>query len=61
MIKGDLTYYVDPINGSDDTGTGTTGAPYKTVQKVIDKLPDVNNDSLTITIVGTSITWVEKY
>jgi phage minor structural protein len=58
--KGDLTYYVDPINGSDDTGTGTTGAPYKTVQKVIDKLPDVNNDSLTITIVGTSITWVEN-
>jgi phage minor structural protein len=58
--KGDLTYYVDPINGSDATGDGSTGAPYKSIMQVINLLPDVNNDKITITIVGTSITWVEN-
>lgn len=29
------TWYVDPVNGNDSTGSGTLGAPYKTIAKLI--------------------------
>ena len=31
----DLTVYVDGTNGNDTTGTGTSGAPYKTISKAL--------------------------
>lgn len=31
-------YYVDPLNGSDSTGTGASGAPWKSTQKALNTI-----------------------
>ncbi len=35
-VFGANQYYVDGVNGHDDTGTGEPGNPYKTIQKALD-------------------------
>lgn len=35
------TWYVDPATGDDSTGTGEAGAPFATIQRAIDEIPQV--------------------
>ena len=44
-----ITLTVSP-SGNDDTGTGTSSAPFRTIQKAIDALPDCNNLGVRYTI-----------
>jgi phage minor structural protein len=56
---GDLTYYVDPINGNDAHGGLSSTDAFKTIQRAISKIPMLNPYTITINIVGTGITFVE--
>lgn len=38
-VDAALSRYVDAAAGSDDTGDGSSGSPYKTIQKAYDSLP----------------------
>lgn len=44
-----ITYYV-ATTGSDTTGDGTSGLPFKTIQYAINKLPQVINHTVTINV-----------
>ena len=53
QTKADVDYYV-ATTGSDTTGTGTSGLPFKTIQYAIDKLPQIINHTVRIFVaVGT--------
>lgn len=57
-----VTYYVDGTAGSDTTGTGTSGAPFKTIQFATDKLWDLCKGKLNHDCniyVKESITYAE--
>ena len=47
----DITYYV-ATTGSDTTGDGTSGLPFKTIQFAINKLPQIINHNATINVVA---------
>ncbi len=49
-LTGNLMLYVDPT-GSDSTGTGTVGAPYATLDRVLTRLKLLRPDKFTITVV----------
>lgn len=50
-------YYVDPVGGSDTTGTGAIGAPWKTVQKALDSITRdaVNGDQINVKAGGDDV------
>jgi hypothetical protein len=58
--KGDVTYYVDPINGNDANSGLTTTTAFKTIQRAVSLIPMVNPSSVIISVVGTGITWYEN-
>src|SRR5690242_15767610 len=43
-------YYVDPLNGNDSTGTGTSGNPWQTTQKALNTITrnTTNGDRINI-------------
>lgn len=43
-------YYVDPLNGSDSTGNGTSGTPWKSVQKALNTITRdaTNGDQINV-------------
>jgi len=47
-------YYVDPSGGDDTTGTGTVGAPWKTVQHALDTITRDTADGDAINIRDTA-------
>lgn len=50
-------FYVDPVNGSDTSGTGTSGNPWRTLQSVIDTRVETRDwASLPYTPGGTLVT-----
>lgn len=53
----DITYYV-ATTGSDTTGDGTSGNPFKTIQYAINKLPQIINHTVIINV--TSGTYTEN-
>jgi len=46
----DYTIYCNYSTGSDETGDGTSGNPYKTIQKAIDSLPTIIAHNVTIAV-----------
>jgi len=52
VTESDMTIYVDYDNGSDETGDGSPGAPYKTIQRAIDELPDLIAHNVEIAVSG---------
>lgn len=46
------TIYVDATSGNDSTGTGTSGAPYKTINRALQDVPDVMEHSYTIQLAA---------
>ena len=50
QTTADITYYV-ATTGSDTTGDGTSGLPFKTIQFAIDKLPQIINHIITINLI----------
>ncbi|MFW6680682.1 hypothetical protein ACOAOT_23955 [Lacrimispora sp. AGF001] len=51
-LQSDVTYYV-ATTGSDLTGNGTSGNPYKTIQHAIDILPkDLNGCTATVNVIA---------
>lgn len=54
----DIDYIVHPLTG-DDANDGIT-APLKTIQAAIDKIPNVNNFIIQITVTPSSITFSES-
>jgi hypothetical protein len=59
VLTGSTTYYVDPVNGNDSTGTGSSGAPWQHVQYAHDWIianVDCAGYAPTIQIVGSLIT-----
>jgi len=46
------TIYVDYTAGNDTTGDGSSGNPYKTIQKAIDELPDLSASDVEIAVSG---------
>ena len=48
----DTTIYVDYTNGSDTIGDGSSGNPYKTIQKAIDELPTLISKTVEIAVSG---------
>ena len=50
-------FYVDPVNGNDTTGTGSSGNPWKTLQNVVDNRVQTRDwSSLPYTPPGTLVT-----
>ncbi|MBW2672960.1 MAG: hypothetical protein JRD89_06015 [Deltaproteobacteria bacterium] len=51
----DTTIYVDYTNGNDTTGDGSSGSPYKTIEKAIDVLRDLSKHVVAIAVSGGSV------
>lgn len=47
-------YYVDPQSGNDTTGDGTSGTPWKTVQKALDTITRNSTDGDRINVKATT-------
>jgi len=45
-----VTLYVNSRTGSDTTGTGTTSAPYATISRAVQEMPDIINHVFKITV-----------
>lgn len=51
-LTGDITLYVSANTGSDITGDGTSGNPFKTIQHAIDLIPKNMNGYTATMIIG---------
>ena len=49
-----MEYYVDPSGGNDTTGNGTSGTPWKTVQKALDSITKNTTDGDRINVKDTA-------
>ena len=49
-----INYYVDCDNGSDITGTGSSGTPFATVQHAVDLIPKVVNHAVSINLMSST-------